>query len=140
MLGIKECLTKVLDRLSWLTRGNQYSIDAIVLDNQSVGAGGNGWLAFNCTKSGKKAISIAGYMIEDATDGGVNAGACTPYIMRGIGTTPFNSFSTGQFVVHNFGSAAAKIKVTLYVLYINTGGVIRNILHALASPRREATC
>lgn len=132
MLDLKKYLTKAAERLHWLIQGNQYSIDTVVLDNQSVGAGGNGWLAFGVGKSNKKAVSVAGYMIEDATNGGQNAGACSPYIIRGIGTPPFNTFTTVQFTVHNFGSAAAKIKVTIYVLYVSTaGGVIRRFLHAI---------
>ena len=142
MLDLKKYLTKVAERLNWLIQGTQYSTDAVVIDNQTVGAGGNGWLALNCGKTNKKAISIAGYMIENATDGGKNAGACTPYIIRGVGTPPFGSFTTGQVVVHNFGSVEAKIKVTLYVLYVSTaGGVIRRFLHAIAISRKEvAAC
>lgn len=48
MLDLKKYLTKVAERLNWLIQGTQYSTDAVVIDNQTVGAGGNGWLALNC--------------------------------------------------------------------------------------------
>ena len=38
MLDLKKYLIKVAERLHWLTQGTQYSTDAVVIDNQTVGA------------------------------------------------------------------------------------------------------
>ena len=38
MLDLKKYLTKVAERLNWLIQGTQYSTDAVVIDNQTVGA------------------------------------------------------------------------------------------------------
>ena len=139
MLGIKECLTKVLDRLHWLTQGSQYSIEMCKTENQEIAAGAVKYVHVNVAKSGKKQLAITGYRLYNSATNGTGYDKCN---VTYVGPEYATSFTNPYVVITNMGTSAAKVDVYLWVLYINTGGgwVIRNILHALASPRREATC
>lgn len=137
MLDLKKYLIKVAERLHWLTQGSQYSIEMCKTENQEIAAGATKYVQVNVAKSGKKQLAITGYRVYNSATNGKGYEKCTVTYM---GPEYAASFTNPYVVITNMDTSAAKVDVYLWVLYINTGGVIRNILHALASPRREATC
>lgn len=119
MLDLKKYLTKVAERLHWLTQGSQYSIEMCKTENQEIAAGATKYVQVNVAKSGKKQLAITGYRVYNSATNGTGFEKCNVTYM---GPEYATSFKNPYVVITNMGTSAAKVDVYLWVLYISTAG------------------
>ena len=89
------------------------SVQAVEVDDQTVGASTytSTPITLDASRTGYTPIGIVGYNISNATNGGARCSFISVYQMDLTGTTVTVN-------LRNHNSGAAKIKVTVYVLYI----------------------
>lgn len=93
------------------TRANLLVMQSSEIDNQTINATTNATFDITITKSGYTPLGIVGWGIYSASSNGANNGWCTPY---GVGMP---NTATARFVIRNYASSAAKVKLRVYVLY-----------------------
>ena len=110
-LGITNSLDKALD----IQKPKALHVEEnLIVDNLSIAAGSYGSPSKNITKSGYKALGIVGVRTENASSGGTLNTYCMIQRFYISGNT------TAYFVLRNFSTSAAKVKVTATILYEET--------------------
>lgn len=117
--AIKELKTAI-SALQALINGSTFRIYEKTWDNISIGAD---WYydksGFNVTMSGYRALAIAGFGVYPATSGGVYANWCIfqKCVLWRNTTSDFLDY----YVWNQNKSAAAKVKIRVWILYVKTG-------------------
>ncbi|MDY2990586.1 MAG: BspA family leucine-rich repeat surface protein [Hornefia butyriciproducens] len=102
----------------YMSGSNALFVTATVLaDNKSLAKTSTSLFTFSIAKSGYTPIAIRGFDLDNASSSGANVAYCSVLAAK------IKDASTAEFQVRNNHSAAAKIKLVLYVTYIATAAL-----------------
>lgn len=87
------------------------------LDNKSIAKTTTSSFTFSIAKSGYTPIAIRGFDLDNGSSSGANVAYCSVLAAK------IKDASTAEFQIRNNHSAAAKIKMVLYVTYIATAAL-----------------
>lgn len=94
------------------SEGTILTVDGVNADNISVAANSaTSTTAVTITKSGYTPIGVVGWFVTSASSSGANNNWVVPNLLR------VTSSTQASYVLRNVGTAAAKVKLTIYVLY-----------------------
>ena len=94
------------------SEGTVLAVEGVSADNISVAASSaTATTAVTITKSGYTPLGVVGWFVTSATSGGANNNWVVPNLLRVTNSTQ------ASYVLRNVGTAAAKVKLTMYVLY-----------------------
>lgn len=86
-------------------------------DNKSIAKSSTSSFTFSIAKSGYTPIAIRGFDLDNASSSGANVAYCSVLAAK------IKDSSTAEFQIRNNHTAAAKIKMILYVTYIATAAL-----------------
>lgn len=109
MLNVKALLTKILGKLSDIKP--LVVEQKVLVDNLTIAANGYGDAQGSVSKSGYTVLGLVGVRTENASSGGT----LNTYCM--IQRFSMTSSTNAHCVLRNFSTSAAKVKVTVAVLY-----------------------
>lgn len=90
---------------------------AVSADNKSIAKTTTSSFTFSIAKTGYTPIAIRGFDLDNASSSGANVAYCSVIAAK------IKDASTAEFQIRNNHSAAAKIKMILYVTYIATAAL-----------------
>jgi hypothetical protein len=86
-------------------------------DNKSIAKSSTSSFTFSIAKSGYTPIAIRGFDLDNASSSGANVAYCSVLAAK------IKDSSTAEFQIRNNHTAAAKVKMILYVTYIATAAL-----------------
>lgn len=94
-----------------------FATAAMSADNKSIAKSSTSSFTFSIAKTGYTPIAIRGFDLDNASSSGANVAYCSVLAAK------IKDASTAEFQIRNNHTAAAKIKMILYVTYIATAAL-----------------